>query len=331
MQPDPKKRERVNHWIELYKKMLTIRKFEDRVRRLYADGEIPGFVHLYTGQEAIAVGACANLNDTDYITSTHRGHGHAIAKGANLRFMMAELFGKKTGYCKGKGGSMHIADLDLGILGANGIVAGSLPIAVGAAYGSSKIRKTDQVVVAFFGDGATNEGAFHEAMNMAAAWSLPVIFVCENNQFGVSTRISRVVKETDLAKRAVGYGMPGISIDGNDVLEVESAVHVAVNRARKGHGPMFLVANTFRHRGHFEGEVINYWGKNELEEWKKRDPLAIMEQRLRASGIGDEEFGQWDREIGEAIEDAVAFARSSEYPQPEDALNDLFTESGEPA
>jgi len=313
--------------IQLYKKMFTIRKFEQRVSRLYADGELPGFVHLYIGEEAVAVGVCANLNADDFITSTHRGHGHLIAKGGDVKLMMAELYGKATGYCKGKGGSMHIADMNLGILGANGIVGGGLPIAVGAGY-STRLRKTKQVCVAFFGDGATNEGTFHESMNMASAWNLPVVFVCENNNFGVSTRIDRVTRNTDLAKRAVGYGMPSITIDGNDVLEVEKAAKEAIERARSGEGPTFIVANTFRHHGHFEGEVVTYWDKAELNAWKEKDPIKRLAERLKGEGVTEDELKIWDKEISDMLEEAISFSRDSAYPETSEALEDLFYVEG---
>ena len=312
------------HWIELYRRMLTIRRFEERTARLYAEGEVPGFVHLYAGEEAVAVGVCAALRKDDFITSTHRGHGHLIAKGGNLDLMMAELCAKATGYCKGKGGSMHIADLELGILGANGIVCGGLGIATGAGY-SAKLRGSSQVTAAFFGDGATNEGLFHEAMNMASAWKLPVLFVCENNQFGVSTRIDRVVGESDLSRRAVGYGMPSAVVDGNDVLAVEQAAAEAVRRARSGGGATFLVARTFRHRGHFEGEVVTYWGKEELADWKQKDPILRLGQKLKTeAGLGEEQLKGYLKEVETRIDQAVAFARRSPAPAPQDALEDLF-------
>lgn len=315
------------HLVELYKKLLTIRKFEEAVARLYADGEIPGFVHLYVGEEAVAVGVCATLRASDYITSTHRGHGHAIAKGANLKLMMSELFGKRTGYCKGKGGSMHIADLDLGILGANGIVGGGLGIATGAGY-SIRLRESDQVVAAFFGDGASNEGLFHEALNMCAAWDLPVVFVCENNSFGVSTRIDRITRQSDLAKRATAYDMSSATVDGNDVLAVEKAAQEAVENARRGKGPTLLICRTFRFRGHFEGETVNYWKKDELAQWKRKDPLPLMTDHLKSrAAITDQQLEAWGHEIDAAIGEAVEYARESPFPAPEDALDDLFWEA----
>lgn len=316
------------NWPELYRRMLMIRKFEEKVSRLYADSEVPGFVHLYIGEEAVAVGVCHNLNQNDLITSTHRGHGHLIAKGGDIRLMMAELFGKKTGYCKGKGGSMHIADMDLGILGANGIVGGGLPIAVGAAY-AIRLKKTSQVSVAFFGDGASNEGTFHEAVNMAAAWKLPVVFICENNQFGVSTRITRITNNANLADRAVAYGIPSLTIDGNDVLAVSEAAATAIGRARTGEGPTLIVADTFRHHGHFEGEVVTYWRKEELLAWKEEDPLRKLARKLKdEAGTVAADLLQWEREVEAELDAAVAFARQSPYPAPEEALDDLFWDEG---
>ncbi len=317
------------YWVELYRKMVTIRRFEERTARLYAEGEVPGFVHLYAGEEAVAVGVCAALRHEDFITSTHRGHGHLIAKGGNLDLMMAELYGKSSGYCKGKGGSMHIADLELGILGANGIVGGGLGIAVGSGY-SAKLRGTAQVTVCFFGDGASNEGIFHEAMNMSSAWKLPVLFVCENNQFGVSTRLNRVVGESDLCRRAAGYGMPAAAVDGNDVLAVEQAAAEAVGRARSGGGPTFLVARTFRHRGHFEGEVVTYWDKGELAGWKQQDPIQRLGQELKEkAGLSEEQLKGYLKEVEASIDEAVAFARRSPAPAPEEALQGLFGQAGE--
>ncbi|MCL6614541.1 MAG: thiamine pyrophosphate-dependent dehydrogenase E1 component subunit alpha, partial [Firmicutes bacterium] len=290
---------------------------------LYTQNVVPGTIHLYAGEEAVAVGVCSVLRKDDYITSTHRGHGHCIAKGADLKRTMAEILGKKTGYCKGKGGSMHIADLDLGILGANGIVGGGLPIAVGAGY-SARLRGTRQVCVAFFGDGASNEGVFHEAMNMSSAWKLPVVFVCENNQFGVSTRIDRIVNEADLAKRAVGYRMPSTTVDGNDVLAVRQAAGEAIARARAGGGPTLIVAKTFRHRGHFEGEVITYWSKDELTAWKAKDPIKFLGDMMLASGFSQADLDRVAAEVETELEEAVEFARKSPYPVPEEALEDLF-------
>jgi len=317
-----------NNCLDLYEKMLLIRKFEERVSQLFAEGEIPGFVHLYLGEEAIAVGVCSNLRKDDFITSTHRGHGHLIAKGGNPRLMMAELFGKKTGYCKGKGGSMHIADLDLGILGANGIVGGGLPIAVGAAY-SAYLRGTSQVTVAFFGDGASNKGVFHEALNMSSAWSLPVVFVCENNQFGVSTRISRITNEKDLSKRAVGYGIPGIRINGNDVLVLQEASKIAIDRARRGKGPTLIVADTWRHHGHFEGENVTYSTKEERNIWKEKCPILNFSNFIKEKfKLTNDDLKKYSDKIDNLLKDAVSFARESDFPAPEEALDDLFYSIG---
>jgi acetoin:2,6-dichlorophenolindophenol oxidoreductase subunit alpha len=311
--------------LELYRRMLTIRRFEEAVARLYADGELPGNVHLYVGEEAIAVGVCANLRRDDCVTSTHRGHGHLIAKGGDVRLMMAELFGKRTGYCRGKGGSMHIADFDLGILGANGIVGGGLPIAVGAAY-AARLQGIDRVTAAFFGDGASHEGTFHESLNMASAWKLPVVFVCENNQFGVSTRSSRITATPDIVRRAAAYNIPGVAIDGNDVVAVRAAAHDAVALARTGHGPTLLVADTFRTRGHFEGEVISYWDRNELAEWKARDPLARLAHRLKEASAAD--IAAVEAEVATAVEEAIRFGKDSPFPDPEEALEGLFAARG---
>ena len=233
--------------ILMYERMLKIRHFETRVMELFAAGEMPGFVHLYLGQEAVAVGACAALRDDDYITSTHRGHGHIIAKGAEMKYMMAELYGKATGYNKGKGGSQHIAWPGLGILGANGIVGGGLPIATGAAF-SARLRKSDQVAVCFFGDGASNEGAFHEALNLASIWKLPVVYICENNQYALSMPVQKGCAVERLSVRAAGYGMPGVTVDGNDLLAVHAAVREAVARARAGEGPSLIGRASCRER-----------------------------------------------------------------------------------
>ena len=311
--------------LDLHRKMLTIRKFETLVARLYSGGEIPGFVHLCIGQEATAVGVCSCLEKSDFITSTHRGHGHLIAKGGDVKRMMAELFAKRTGYCKGKGGSMHIADPSLGILGANGIVGGGLPMSVGAGY-SARLRQSGQVAVAFFGDGATNEGTFHESMNMAAAWKLPVVFVCENNNFGVGTRYDRVVGQTDIAKRAIGYGMPGVPVDGNDVLAVREVAQQAIDRARAGEGPTLLVCRTWRHRGHFEGEVVGYWDPQELAEWKQKDPITRLASVLEAEGVSSGVLAEAEPEVDQLLDRAVEYARSSPPPAPEEALQDLYRE-----
>ena len=311
--------------LDLYRRMVLIRKFEEQVSKLYAKNKLPGFVHLYIGQEAVATGVCSNLRDDDYITSTHRGHGHTIAKGGDVKRMMAELYGKVTGYCKGKGGSMHITDMKIGMLGANGIVAGGIPIAVGAAYGAARIRKTDQVVAAFFGDGATGEGPFWEGINITQAWSLPVIFVCENNLYGVGTRLGKVMGSEDLAPRVKGFGMPVEVVNGNNVVEVRKAAAEAVERARKGQGPTFLECKTWRHRGHFEGENPTYFDQEEYNTWMKRDPIKTLESIIQEQGLADSQaLRDIQKQVDEQIQAAVEFAEASEFPKPEAALEDIF-------
>jgi pyruvate dehydrogenase E1 component alpha subunit len=246
-------------WI--YKTMNDIRNFEDEVHRIFTTGEIPGFVHLYAGEEAVATGVCAHLTDKDYITSTHRGHGHCIAKGCDLNGMMAEIFGKETGLCKGKGGSMHIADIDKGMLGANGMVGGGFPIAVGAGL-RNKYLKTDDVAICFFGDGAANEGTFHEGINMAAIWDLPVVFVCENNGFAESTSVKYASGSNTIAERSVAYGIPGVRVEGKDLVAVYEAAGEAIDRARRGEGPTILECVTYRNYGHFEGDEQKYKAKD---------------------------------------------------------------------
>ena len=308
----------------MYRKMVEIRIFKSRVAELFAAGKIPGFVHLYIGEEAVAVGACANLKDTDFITSTHRGHGHCIAKGGRLDLMMAELFGKETGYCKGKGGSMHIADVEIGILGANGIVGGGLGIAPGAGL-SAKMRGTDQVTICFFGDGASNQTTFHEGINLASAWKLPVIFVCENNQYGISLHQSRHQNITDIADRAAAYGIPGVVVDGNDVMAVYEAVGEAVKRARAGEGPSLVECKTYRWRGHFEGDPQMYRPQEEIEEWKAKDPIPRFEALLAEMGVlTAEEAEAIRKEVAAEVEAAVEFAEKSPEPAPEAALEDLY-------
>jgi len=308
----------------MYEGMLKIRHFENRVKDLFAGGELPGFVHLYLGEEAIAIGACAALEDGDYITSTHRGHGHIIAKGGEMKFMMAELFGKATGYNKGKGGSMHIACPELGVLGANGIVGAGIPLATGAAL-AAKYRKSGQVVICFFGDGASNEGMFHESLNIAGAFDLPVIYVCENNLYAVGTRQSEVRKVEDIADRATSYGMPGLVIDGNDVIAVYEAAREAVKRARVGEGPTLIECKTYRWRGHFEGEVDNYRAPEEVRAWLKREPLAPYRKLLLDQGVLNEEKAEAiEQQVIAELEEAVGFARQSPLPQPETALEGLW-------
>jgi TPP-dependent pyruvate/acetoin dehydrogenase alpha subunit len=313
--------------ISMYTKMLTIRRFEERAADEYAKGAIPGFIHSYIGQEAVAVGVCANLRLDDRIVSNHRGHGHCIAKGADVRRMMAEIHGRKTGYCKGKGGSMHIADFDIGMLGANGIVCAGLPIAVGAAL-AAQLEGGDKVVVVFFGDSASNEGEFHETMNLASVWKLPIIFACENNRYGANTPIGRVLPTPSIAERAKAYGMPGMMIDGNDVFAVAEAAAAAVARARSGEGPSLLEFSTYRWHHHFEGGYFpDLRPPDEVEAWKEKCPIKSFEQRLAADGVLDRS-GQKaiDLEVLSQIEKAVKFAVESPYPDPEDALTGVFSE-----
>jgi len=310
--------------ILMFERMLKIRHFETRVKDLFTAGEMPGFVHLYLGQEAVAVGACATLDEGDYITSTHRGHGHIIAKGGDMKRMMAELYGKATGYNKGKGGSMHIADPGLGILGANGIVGGGIPIATGAAL-SAKLRKSGQVVICFFGDGAANQGAFHEAINIAAAFDLPAVYVCENNLYGVGTRQTKVRKIEDIADRAVAYGIPGVVVDGNDVIAVYEACKEAVDRGRAGLGPTLIECKTYRWRAHFEGEPDTYRPPEEVEAWIKREPLARYRKRLIEQGVLTEAgANEIEANVIKEVDEAVEFARQSPLPEPRSALEDLW-------
>lgn len=308
----------------LFRKMLLIRAFEEKAGELFQQNLIPGFIHLSIGQEASSVGTCSVLRPDDYVASTHRGHGHMIAKGADIRFMFAELLGKSTGYCKGKGGSMHIADFSLGILGANGVVGGGFPIIVGAGL-SIKLRKTDQVGVVFFGDGAANRGTFHEAMNMAAIWRLPVIFVCENNLFASTTASSYSLAGGSVAGRAGAYGIPGISVNGNDLFEVRKAVGEAVRRARAGQGPSIVENRTYRYRGHFEGDPQKYRSPEDVERFRKtQDPIAALAERLKKERIltGKAEK-EMIGEIARSIEEAVLYAKGAPLPRPEDALEDL--------
>ncbi len=312
--------------IQMYRTMKRIREFETKAAELFAEGRIPGFVHLYIGEEAVATGVCANLKDSDYITSTHRGHGHIIAKGGDLKYMFAELFGRETGYCKGKGGSMHIADADRGILGANGIVGAGHNIAVGAGL-SAKYRDTDQVCVCFFGDGSTNQGTFHEALNMASIWKLPVIFVCENNLYGISMHQSRHQAIQDVADRAVAYNMPGVVVDGNDVLAVYEAAKEAVDRARNGQGPTLIECKTYRHRGHFEGDPTVYRDEDEVKEWLQKDPIPrLVEFMLDNNVVTEEEIKKIDEEIAAEIEEAIKFAEESPFPPVEAAVEDIYTD-----
>ncbi len=313
--------------MEIYKTMLRIRYFEERIVDLYARGQVPGLAHLYIGEEGIATGVCAALRPDDYITSTHRGHGHVIAKGAETRRMMAELFGKKDGYCKGKGGSMHIADMAAGILGANGIAGGGLPIAVGAAW-SAKWRRTDQVAACFFGDDSSNHGTFHESLNLAAVHKLPVVFVCENNLYGISVSQKKHQLITDISVRASSYLMPGITIDGNDVIEVSQVTAEAVKRARAGEGPTLIECKTYRWRGHHEGDPnqgARYRTKDEIEVWKKKCPIERLSKKMVQEKIYSKKALASARdEILKEIDEAVSFAQMCEFPRVEEMYDDVY-------
>jgi pyruvate dehydrogenase E1 component alpha subunit len=310
---------------QMYRKMLEIRLFEEKVFDLYGQNLVPGTIHLYAGEEAVAVGVCSNLSKDDYITSTHRGHGHCIAKGADLKRTMAEILGKKTGYCKGKGGSMHIADFSVGMLGATAVVGAGLPIAVGAAL-SAKLRKTSQVVACFFGEGASNQGTFHESINIASVWSLPVVFVCENNLYAMGTYQSRIMNIQNIADRAAAYGIPGTIVDGNDVLAVYEAARKAFERARTGLGPTLIECKTYRHKGHSRVDPAKYRPKEEVEQWLAKDPIKRLRQTMVEDKILTQaEMDSIEKEVAEEVADAVKFALESPYPDGEEALEDVYS------
>jgi pyruvate dehydrogenase E1 component alpha subunit len=311
----------------LFEKMTLVRQFELRAIEERRAGLIPGFIHSCVGQEATAVGACLALEADDVITSTHRGHGHLIGKGGDPRYMMAELAARSTGYCRGRGGSLHIADYDLGILGANGIVAGGIPIAAGAALAIS-MRRERRVTLSFFGDGAVNEGAFHEAANLAGLWKLPLIFFCENNLYGEGTPQSKQAPVSDLAVRAEGYGFPGVIVNGQDVLAVYGAVKEAAGRARAGEGPTFVEAKTYRYRGHYEGDPQVYRLPGEMEEWQARDPIPTFRQRLLDAEVLDEAaLGEIESGVQAQLDEAVAFAKAAPIPQPAEALQGVYADT----
>ena len=311
---------------DIHRRMVRIRRFEETAGKMMENGKIPGALHLYVGEEAVASGVMVHLSDQDQITSTHRGHGHLIAKGGAFDRMFAELYGKSTGYCKGKGGSMHISNMEIGMLGANGIVGGGPPIAMGAAF-SNKFRKTKQVACCFFGDGASNEGSFHEAANMAGLYKLPVVFVCENNGYGEYTPQRNHQAIVDVADRAAGYGMPGVVVDGMDAVAVYEAAGEAIARARAGEGPTLLECKTYRYYDHVgvRGMGLVYRTDDEVIEWKKRDPIELFESRLKEQGVLSAAQIQAVHdgilaEIGKAIE----FAESSPFPDPSAILEDVY-------
>jgi acetoin:2,6-dichlorophenolindophenol oxidoreductase subunit alpha len=310
--------------LQIYASMLRIRRFEERARELYQAGRIPGFIHLSIGQEAVAVGVCAALRRDDYVLSTHRGHGHFLAKGGSARALMAELYGRSTGCCKGKGGSMHIADASVGYLGANGVLTSGCVLAPGVGL-SIRMRKTDQVVVVLFGDGAANRGPFHEGVNLAALWRAPVVFVCENNFWASTTAHDASTAGGSIAARAAGYGIPGRAVDGNDVLATHAAVMEAVERARQGQGPALIEARTARLLGHYEGDPQGYRSKAEAEGARRGDPVARFGAHLRAAGLlSDAEGRQIADGVEAEIQDAIDFAESSPWPESHAALEDLF-------
>jgi len=313
--------------ITLLKTMIRIRAFEERVRDLFAAGRLPGFVHLSIGQEAAAAGACCALQSDDYLLSTHRGHGHLVAKGADTSKMMAELYAKRTGSCKGKGGSMHIADASVGVLGANGVVAGGLTVAAGVGL-SIRQRRSGQVCLCFFGDGAANRGPVHEALNLAVVWKLPVVFFCENNGWASTTPHRYACGVRDVAARASGYGLPGVVVDGGDALAVYDAVERAVADARSGGGPALIEAKVVRWQGHYEGDPQGYRDRSEIDAAKAQDPIERLAAALVASGVlRNEDVSVLRRQAREEIDRAVAFGESSPPPTPEEALQDLFSRS----
>ncbi len=318
--------------LEMYRRMRRIRRFEEKAIDRQAKGEIPGALHVSIGQEATAVGACAALEDRDYMTGTHRSHGHPIAKGASLNGLMAELMGKRTGVCGGKGGSMHLADFSVGSLGESGIVASAMPVAVGAAL-SSQLRSSGQVVLCFFGDGAANIGLFHESLNLAALWKLPVIFLCENNGYAVTTSVASASAVPEIARRAAAYAMPGEAVDGQDVIAVYQAVLEAVRRARSGGGPSLVEAKTYRFREHSEmGPTFSfgsYRPAEEVDAWLHRDPITLFRERLRTEWhLLEDDLQKVEHQVADEIEAAVKFARRSEFPDVGEAFKGIYTDEG---
>ena len=312
--------------IGFYETMFRMRRFEEEVFEFYKQGMMPGLAHLYLGEEAIATGVCAALKDSDYIGSTHRGHGHLVARGAQIDKMMAEILGKEGGYSKGKGGSMHIMALDKGILGANGIVGGEIPIATGAAY-TARYLGTDQISVSFFGESATNEGTFHESINMAAAWKLPIVYVIENNLYGISVDIRDVTNTENLADRAIAYGIPGIVVDGMNVIDVHQAAERAVKRARIGEGPTLIECKTYRWQGHHVGDPAVYRARkneNEKAEWMDRCPIKLLRSALLRGKASEGELLKIEEAIEKEVQAAVEFAKESPYPDPAEAYTDIF-------
>jgi TPP-dependent pyruvate/acetoin dehydrogenase alpha subunit len=310
--------------LHLYRQMRTIRVFEERASDEFLAGKVPGFVHLYAGEEAVAVGVCAHLTDEDFITSHHRGHGHCIAKGVDVYAMVAELLGRESGACRGKGGSMHIADVHKGMLGANGIVGGGFPLADGAGL-TAKFNGRGQVAVCFFGDGAANQGTFHEGLNLAGIWKLPVIFVAENNGYAETTPVTYHMSCRDIADRAAGYGMPGVTVDGLDVFAVYEAAGEAIARARRGEGPSLIECKTYRYHGHFVGDTMTYRTKEEVASYRARDAIQALRRSIEQRGIATAaELDAIDKEVQELIDDAWRVAEAASLPTPEEALSDVY-------
>src|SRR5258708_1790847 len=310
--------------LHMYEQMKTIREFEERAGKEFASGKVPGFVHVYAGEEAVAVGVCSHLTDDDYSTSHHGGHGKCIAKVVHRREMAAELVGREAGACGGKGGSMHIADVNKGMLGANGIVGGGFPLAVGAGL-TAKTNGKGQVAVCFFGDGAANQGTFHEVLNLAGIWKLPVVFVAENNGYAESTPVTYLMSCRDIADRAAGYNMPGVAVDGLDVFAVYEAASEAIARARRGEGPSLVECKTYRYHGHFEGDTITYRTKEEEESYHARDAIQSLRRSIAERGIAStEELDAIDKKVQDSIDLAWQFAESAPYPPPEEALTDEY-------
>ena len=313
----------------IYLTMAKIRAFETKALKLFENNKLRGSVHLYIGEEAVAATVCSRLTDADYITSTHRGHGHCIAKGADLNKSMAELMGQATGYCKGRSGSMHIAHFTQGNLGANAIVGGGIPIAVGAGL-SAKLQKQDRVAVSFFGDGASNEGTFHESLNLASVMKLPIIFVCENNGYGISVPVSQSTSVKDISVRAKAYDMPGETVDGNDPEAIDAAFGRALARAKAGEGPSLIECKTYRWMGHWTGDPQTYRTREEVESWKKRDPIKHWREHLIAEGMYTaEELDAMDKQADDETQAATDFALNSPEPDPAHVLDDVFYEGGD--
>jgi TPP-dependent pyruvate/acetoin dehydrogenase alpha subunit len=312
--------------MDIYTRMWRIRLFEEQAEYQSSQGKVLGALHTYIGEEAVGVGVCAHLHPTDYITSTHRGHGHCIAKGADIKKMMAELFGRVTGYCKGKGGSMHIADFAVGMLGANGIVAGGFGLATGAGL-AAQVRGAGQVAVCFFGDGAANRGPFHENINIGAVWKLPVVYVCENNQYAQWTAQTEVTLVTDVSSWSASYGIPGVQVDGMDSLAVYEAAGEAIARARQGQGPTLLECKTYRFHGHNYGDPQQYRTRQEIAEWEeKHDPIKRLATYMKAEGmLTDEQDQALQQQVAEDIQAAVRFAEESSYPTPDELYKDVFS------